>query len=136
MDAPLAESESLSDCGGDVASGFVCVGDHARQGGFLGGQRLRSSDVVLMKKLNLSDRRDSFKKQEAVREVCFDYPNEEEEEEEMVTTPSAAVPSSLPRYAAAWISSERQGEACKEDIPTRGTKLQKGAVQGQREGGR
>ncbi|XP_062381277.1 microtubule-associated serine/threonine-protein kinase 3 isoform X1 [Sardina pilchardus] len=138
MDAPLAESESLSDCGGDVASGFVCVGDHARQGGFLGGQRLRSGDVVVMKKLNLTDRRDSFKKQEAVREVCYDDPNEEEEEEEeLVTVPSsAAIPSSLPRYAAAWITSDRPGETCTEKSPSRGTKLQKSAIQGQKEGSR
>ncbi|XP_031418868.1 microtubule-associated serine/threonine-protein kinase 3 isoform X2 [Clupea harengus] len=129
------DGDSLSDCGGDVASGFVCVGDHARQGGFLGGQRLRSSDVVVMKKLNLSDRRDSFKKQEAVREVCYDYPNEEEEEEEMITTPST-LPSSLPRYAAAWITSGPPVETSKEKIPNRGTKLQKGVIKGQKEDGR
>ncbi|KAL2097629.1 hypothetical protein ACEWY4_006836 [Coilia grayii] len=134
MDGPLTESEGLCDSRSDVVSGFVCVGDHARQGGFLGAQRLRSSDVVVMKKLNLSDRRDSFKKQEAVREVCFDDPNEEEEE--MVTTPSATGPSGLPRYAAAWITSDPPEEACKEKSPNSGTKLQKSVIKGQKEDGR
>uniref|UniRef100_A0A3Q2XQJ2 non-specific serine/threonine protein kinase n=1 Tax=Hippocampus comes TaxID=109280 RepID=A0A3Q2XQJ2_HIPCM len=49
---------------------------------YLGGQRLwdsgpeRSEQLVVMRKLNLSERRDSFKKQEAVQEVSFDEPEE------------------------------------------------------------
>uniref|UniRef100_A0A3Q3L736 non-specific serine/threonine protein kinase n=1 Tax=Mastacembelus armatus TaxID=205130 RepID=A0A3Q3L736_9TELE len=47
-----------------------------------GAQRLRESGIerseqlVVMRKLNLSERRDSFKKQEAVQEVSFDEPEE------------------------------------------------------------
>ncbi|TNN34427.1 Microtubule-associated serine/threonine-protein kinase 3 [Liparis tanakae] len=36
----------------------------------------RSEQLVVMRKLNLSERRDSFKKQEAVQEVSFDEPEE------------------------------------------------------------
>nr|XP_057929014.1 microtubule-associated serine/threonine-protein kinase 3-like [Doryrhamphus excisus] len=56
--------------------------DHSRLGSYLGAQRLwdsgleRSEQLVVMRKLNLSERRDSFKKQEAVQEVSFDEPEE------------------------------------------------------------
>uniref|UniRef100_A0A8C8GTR9 non-specific serine/threonine protein kinase n=1 Tax=Oncorhynchus tshawytscha TaxID=74940 RepID=A0A8C8GTR9_ONCTS len=36
----------------------------------------RSEQLVVMRKLNLSERRDSFKKQEAVQEVSFDEPDD------------------------------------------------------------
>ncbi|XP_056270671.1 microtubule-associated serine/threonine-protein kinase 3 isoform X2 [Pseudoliparis swirei] len=46
-------------------------------GGYIGGPRPRDSEqLVVMRKLNLSERRDSFKKQEAVQEVSFDEPEE------------------------------------------------------------
>ncbi|CAG00609.1 unnamed protein product, partial [Tetraodon nigroviridis] len=51
-------------------------------GGYLSCQRMRDSGIerseqlVVMRKLNLSERRDSFKKQEAVQEVSFDEPDE------------------------------------------------------------
>uniref|UniRef100_A0A8C8M943 non-specific serine/threonine protein kinase n=1 Tax=Oncorhynchus tshawytscha TaxID=74940 RepID=A0A8C8M943_ONCTS len=50
--------------------------------GYGGCQRLkdwaseRSEQLVVMRKLNLSERRDSFKKQEAVQEVSFDEPDD------------------------------------------------------------
>ncbi|XP_028832485.1 microtubule-associated serine/threonine-protein kinase 3 isoform X2 [Denticeps clupeoides] len=103
MDAPLGEGPADGG-GGDIASGFVCVGDHARLGAFLAGQRTRPGDVVVMKKLNLSDRRDSFKKQEAVQEVSFDDVREEQEPEPASTTPGGRA-----GHGAAWIASGQRG---------------------------
>ncbi|XP_077389642.1 microtubule-associated serine/threonine-protein kinase 3-like isoform X1 [Festucalex cinctus] len=66
--------------------------DHSRLCGYLGGQRMwdsgpeRSEQLVVMRKLNLSERRDSFKKQEAVQEVSFDEP---EEKTSAATAPGA-----------------------------------------------
>uniref|UniRef100_A0A671NG20 non-specific serine/threonine protein kinase n=1 Tax=Sinocyclocheilus anshuiensis TaxID=1608454 RepID=A0A671NG20_9TELE len=51
-------------------------------GGYLCAQRLRDwpgermEQIVVMRKLNLCERRDSFKKQEAVQEVSFDEPDD------------------------------------------------------------
>uniref|UniRef100_A0A672QL98 non-specific serine/threonine protein kinase n=1 Tax=Sinocyclocheilus grahami TaxID=75366 RepID=A0A672QL98_SINGR len=64
---------------------------------YLAGQRVRDSGGAVMRKLNLSERRDSFKKQEAVREVSFDDSADKE------STTSTPVPSH-PRFRAAWIS--------------------------------
>uniref|UniRef100_A0A8C4ZDU8 non-specific serine/threonine protein kinase n=1 Tax=Gadus morhua TaxID=8049 RepID=A0A8C4ZDU8_GADMO len=46
--------------------------------------------LVVMRKLNLSERRDSFKKQEAVQEVSFDEPDEKSSPRVMVTGPSSS----------------------------------------------
>lgn len=97
MEVPQSEDEGLESHASDIASGFVCVGDHARQGLYLAGQRARESGGVVMRKLNLSERRDSFKKQEAVQEVSFDDSDDKE-----VTTSTPA--PSHPRFKAAWIS--------------------------------
>ncbi|KAJ8278687.1 hypothetical protein COCON_G00057530 [Conger conger] len=58
--------------------------------------------VVVMRKLNLSERRDSFKKQEAVQEVSFDEP--EEKPPAPPPAPAAGTPPP-PRthFKAAWI---------------------------------
>ncbi|XP_030630560.1 microtubule-associated serine/threonine-protein kinase 3 [Chanos chanos] len=109
MEAPHSEVDSLGDLCSDVASGFVCVGDHARQGSYLSGQRIRDvtsekpNEVVVMRKLHLSERRDSFKKQEAVQEVSFDDSDEKE------AKPTTAVPFTPPRFKAAWISTAQSG---------------------------
>ncbi|XP_072555536.1 microtubule-associated serine/threonine-protein kinase 3 isoform X5 [Paramormyrops kingsleyae] len=74
LEVPRSEAELLGEAEG------TC--DIGRPGGRLGGQKLRergpdrSEEVVVMRKLNLSERRDSFKKQEAVQEVSFDEPEE------------------------------------------------------------
>ncbi|KAM6310722.1 microtubule-associated serine/threonine-protein kinase 3 [Podargus strigoides] len=51
-------------------------GDHGYHpaGCRLGERHDRDQEVVVMRRLNLSERRDSFKKQEAVQEVSFDEP--------------------------------------------------------------
>uniref|UniRef100_A0AAZ3QA45 non-specific serine/threonine protein kinase n=1 Tax=Oncorhynchus tshawytscha TaxID=74940 RepID=A0AAZ3QA45_ONCTS len=107
MEMPLSEGEGLEDLE-DTTTGFVCVGEqHGRQGLYLGGQRShresassdhRSNEVVVMRKLALSERRDSFKKQEAVQEVSFDDPEEKEAQ-------SPALPIRQPRFKASWINS-------------------------------
>ncbi|XP_035142804.1 microtubule-associated serine/threonine-protein kinase 3 isoform X28 [Callithrix jacchus] len=55
------------------------------------GRRSRGpeAELVVMRRLHLSERRDSFKKQEAVQEVSFDEPQEE----------ATALPASVPQIA-------------------------------------
>lgn len=55
------------------------------------GRRSRGpdSELVVMRRLHLSERRDSFKKQEAVQEVSFDEPLEE----------AARLPGAMPQIA-------------------------------------
>ncbi|XP_042371472.1 microtubule-associated serine/threonine-protein kinase 3 isoform X2 [Plectropomus leopardus] len=85
----LGDSEAEGACGGPYIGA-----DLSRLGGYMGSQRLRDSGIerseqlVVMRKLNLSERRDSFKKQEAVQEVSFDEP-----EEKMSTTATATTTS-------------------------------------------
>uniref|UniRef100_A0A7N8XAF7 non-specific serine/threonine protein kinase n=1 Tax=Mastacembelus armatus TaxID=205130 RepID=A0A7N8XAF7_9TELE len=75
MEVPLSEGEGLEDMEGDTA------------------------EVVVMRKLALSERRDSFKKQEAVQEVNFD------DSEERETTPSSMLPVIQPKaFKASWIN--------------------------------
>lgn len=65
-----------------MACGATYSVDHGRLGGYFCGQRMRDwpgdrmEQIVVMRKLNLSERRDSFKKQEAVQEVSFDEPDD------------------------------------------------------------
>ncbi|KAK2822213.1 hypothetical protein Q5P01_022278 [Channa striata] len=126
MEVPLSEGEGLEDMDEDTAAGFICVGEHGRQGLYIGGQRghqdltasgssehhrstsspqhrgsnHHSKEVVVMRKLALSERRDSFKKQEAVQEVSFD---DLEEREAAQSTP---LPITQPKaFKASWINS-------------------------------
>ncbi|XP_077580049.1 microtubule-associated serine/threonine-protein kinase 3 isoform X2 [Stigmatopora nigra] len=85
MEVPLSEGEDAEE---DTVTGFVCVGEHGRQGLYEHHRSAatpqhraanhHSSEVVVMRKLALSERRDSFKKQEAVQEVSFDDLDERE----------------------------------------------------------
>ncbi|XP_034386083.1 microtubule-associated serine/threonine-protein kinase 3 isoform X4 [Cyclopterus lumpus] len=85
----LGDSEAEGFCGGSYIGA-----DLSRLGGYIGSQRLRDSglerseQLVVMRKLNLSERRDSFKKQEAVQEVSFDEP-EEKTSTTVTVTPTA-----------------------------------------------
>lgn len=108
MEIPLSEGEGLEDLESDTATGFVCVGEHGRQGLCIGAPRMgahqdspqhrsHSKEVVVMRKLALSERRDSFKKQEAVQEVSFDDLEE--------TTPSPTLPATPTKgFKASWIT--------------------------------
>uniref|UniRef100_A0A8C4IMU1 non-specific serine/threonine protein kinase n=1 Tax=Dicentrarchus labrax TaxID=13489 RepID=A0A8C4IMU1_DICLA len=64
----VQSAEKLS--GGDL------LGDSEADGRMRDSGIERSEQLVVMRKLNLSERRDSFKKQEAVQEVSFDEPEE------------------------------------------------------------
>lgn len=125
MEVPLSEGEGQEDSKEDTATRFVCVSEHGRQGLHIGGHRPyqdtasggsehpratsspqhrgsnhHSNEVVVMRKLALSERRDSFKKQEAVQEVSFD----DIEEREVSLSPTQ--PVSLPKpFKVSWISS-------------------------------
>ncbi|XP_069009464.1 microtubule-associated serine/threonine-protein kinase 3 isoform X4 [Embiotoca jacksoni] len=74
----FCEGDLLGDLEVEGAYGGSYIGaDHSRLGGYISSQRIeRSEQLVVMRKLNLSERRDSFKKQEAVQEVSFDEPEE------------------------------------------------------------
>uniref|UniRef100_A0A665ULD6 non-specific serine/threonine protein kinase n=1 Tax=Echeneis naucrates TaxID=173247 RepID=A0A665ULD6_ECHNA len=96
MEVPLSEGEGLEDLEG-----------HA--------------EVVVMRKLALSERRDSFKKQEAVQEVCFD------DLEEREATPSPTVPVAQPKaFKASWTNSVQAESTVRlEGRGSQGTTAQK-----------
>lgn len=87
----------MGDTEAEVACATTYSTDHGRLGGYLCAQRLRDwpgdrmEQIVVMRKLNLSERRDSFKKQEAVQEVSFDEPDERAPQISTQTTTSAGV---------------------------------------------
>ncbi|XP_034164378.2 microtubule-associated serine/threonine-protein kinase 3 isoform X4 [Pangasianodon hypophthalmus] len=82
------------DVGGDAEVESQYGSDHGRLGGFAAGQ------IVVMRKLNLSERRDSFKKQEAVQEVSFDEPDERAGQ--TPATPSIQA-DARPKHKAEWV---------------------------------
>ncbi|XP_051553121.1 microtubule-associated serine/threonine-protein kinase 3-like isoform X2 [Myxocyprinus asiaticus] len=123
VEVPQGEAEVLESQTIDIASGFVCVGDHARRGLHLAGQQVRDSDrpdeVVVMRKLNFSERQDSFKKQEAVQEVSFDDFDDKD------VTMSTPVPSH-PQFKSAWVmatQAEGSSETPKSKTDELGSKL-------------
>uniref|UniRef100_A0AAQ4P368 non-specific serine/threonine protein kinase n=1 Tax=Gasterosteus aculeatus aculeatus TaxID=481459 RepID=A0AAQ4P368_GASAC len=126
MEVPLSEGEGLEDMEGYTATGFVCVGEHGRQGLYIGGQR----EVVVMRKLALSERRDSFKKQEAVQEVSFD------DLEERETTPSPTLPVTQQKaFKASWMNSAQSESAVRpERSGSQGSKTPQKAKSKDKEG--
>uniref|UniRef100_A0A3P9AFW5 non-specific serine/threonine protein kinase n=1 Tax=Esox lucius TaxID=8010 RepID=A0A3P9AFW5_ESOLU len=88
----LKRVQSAEKLSGDVEAGETATGFRSH-----GGEH-RSKEVVVMRKLALSERRDSFKKQEAVQEVSFDDPEEKE-------APSSVLPVRQSRFKASWINS-------------------------------
>uniref|UniRef100_A0A8C2E047 non-specific serine/threonine protein kinase n=1 Tax=Cyprinus carpio TaxID=7962 RepID=A0A8C2E047_CYPCA len=69
LEVPHCEVDIPGDAEAEGACGATYTADHGRLGGYL-------CQIVVMRKLNLSERRDSFKKQEAVQEVSFDEPDD------------------------------------------------------------
>ncbi|XP_041646922.1 microtubule-associated serine/threonine-protein kinase 3 isoform X2 [Cheilinus undulatus] len=130
----LGDSEVEGACGGS----YIGV-DHSRLGGYMGSQRIeRSEQLVVMRKLNLSERRDSFKKQEAVQEVSFDEPEEKTSTTVTVTTTSPRTKTQTqqlqPRMA--WVLSRPQtSEEVELEVPVvrRFTLVPQIAVQGSTE---
>ncbi|XP_045079458.1 microtubule-associated serine/threonine-protein kinase 3-like isoform X2 [Coregonus clupeaformis] len=102
---------------GVCSGGVSYLGDHGRlQGGYGGCQRLRdwaterSEQLVVMRKLNLSERRDSFKKQEAVQEVSFDEPDDQKTIPTLTATLNAPGSNRLPQRAASWSAISQTSE--------------------------
>ncbi|KAM9797181.1 microtubule-associated serine/threonine-protein kinase 3 isoform 3-T3 [Syngnathus typhle] len=112
--------------------------DHSRLCGYLGNQRMwdlgleRSEQLVVMRKLNLSERRDSFKKQEAVQEVSFDEP----EEKPSVTAGPAGVGQTEkqpPQHRTTWLAGSANSEEVELPTVRRFTLVPQIAVQGSTE---
>ncbi|XP_068276626.1 microtubule-associated serine/threonine-protein kinase 3 isoform X1 [Nyctibius grandis] len=76
----------------------------------------RDQEMVVMRRLNLSERRDSFKKQEAVQEVSFDEPEPVPASEDGGTagTEPKAKPSPVPQIAVQGSESDEQEPAVAE----------------------
>uniref|UniRef100_A0A4W4EHQ0 non-specific serine/threonine protein kinase n=1 Tax=Electrophorus electricus TaxID=8005 RepID=A0A4W4EHQ0_ELEEL len=109
LEVPHCEMEAGGDGEGDAACGGVAyVTEHGRIGAFVGGQKLRewpgerAEQIVVMRKLNLSERRDSFKKQEAVQEVSFDEPDERAPQNPPLPAPASGA---RPKHRAEWVVS-------------------------------
>lgn len=134
----LGDSEAEGACGGSYSGA-----DHSRLGGYIGCQRMRDSGIerseqlVVMRKLNLSERRDSFKKQEAVQEVSFDEPDEKTSTTVTVTTTSPQAQTQLQQqHRMTWILTRRQtSEEVELEVPVvrRFTLVPQIAVQGSTE---
>ncbi|XP_070792467.1 microtubule-associated serine/threonine-protein kinase 3 [Pituophis catenifer annectens] len=99
--------------GGARESGMVTLGDASisRLRDWSEERYDRDHEVVVMRRLNLNERRDSFKKQEAVQEVSFDEPE--------LTSSGEAQAESKPgdwqhgSHAASWI----EDRSCCSSIP-------------------
>lgn len=133
----LGDSEAEGACGG-----FYISADHSRLGGYMGNQRIRDSGIerseqlVVMRKLNLSERRDSFKKQEAVQEVSFDEPEEKSSSSiatGTTTAPGAQTPQ--PHWKPWMVTQSQSREDVELEIPVvrRFTLVPQIAVQGSTE---
>uniref|UniRef100_A0A3B4GS71 non-specific serine/threonine protein kinase n=1 Tax=Pundamilia nyererei TaxID=303518 RepID=A0A3B4GS71_9CICH len=89
--------------------------------------------LVVMRKLNLSERRDSFKKQEAVQEVSFDEP---EEKSSSNAAGSSTPPGAQTQHRAAWtVTRPQSSQDIEMDVPVvrRFTLVPQIAVQGSTE---
>uniref|UniRef100_A0A3Q3EAP7 non-specific serine/threonine protein kinase n=1 Tax=Labrus bergylta TaxID=56723 RepID=A0A3Q3EAP7_9LABR len=131
------EADLLGDSEAEVACGGSYIG------GYMGSQRLdRSEQLVVMRKLNLSERRDSFKKQEAVQEVSFDEPEEKTSTTVTVTTISPGIQTQQQQqqqqqqHKMAWIlTGPQNSEDVELEVPVvrRFTLVPQIAVQGSTE---
>ncbi|XP_056368791.1 microtubule-associated serine/threonine-protein kinase 3 isoform X8 [Oenanthe melanoleuca] len=81
----------------------------------------RDQEMVVMRRLNLSERRDSFKKQEAVQEVSFDEQetaagseDKSEEGQGAAEPPARPKPSTVPQIAVQGSESDEQEPAVAE----------------------
>lgn len=121
-----SEVEMTGDSEVDGAFGCSYIGvDHSRLGSYIGNQRMwdsgieRSEQLVVMRKLNLSERRDSFKKQEAVQEVSFDEPEEKASTAVAVTTttPETQQPQQQQHRMAWTITQPQDREELELQVP-------------------
>ncbi|XP_056893533.1 microtubule-associated serine/threonine-protein kinase 3 isoform X1 [Takifugu flavidus] len=114
--------------------------DHSRMGGYISCQRMRDSGIerseqlVVMRKLNLSERRDSFKKQEAVQEVSFDEPDEKTSTAAPVASSSTApVQTQHQKHRMAWVHHTSEEVELEVPVVRRFTLVPQIAVQGSTE---
>uniref|UniRef100_A0A671V2W0 non-specific serine/threonine protein kinase n=1 Tax=Sparus aurata TaxID=8175 RepID=A0A671V2W0_SPAAU len=125
------EGDLLGDSEAEGACGVAYIGaDHSRLGGYIGKQ------LVVMRKLNLSERRDSFKKQEAVQEVSFDEPEEKTNTTVTVTTTTPKAQTQQQQHRMAWVLTQPQtSEEVELEVPVvrRFTLVPQIAVQGSTE---
>lgn len=113
--------------------------DHSRMGGYISCPRLRDSGIerseqlVVMRKLNLSERRDSFKKQEAVQEVSFDEPDEKTSSAAPAASAAAQAQAQHQKHRTAW--GRHTGQEVELEVPAvrRFTLVPQIAVQGSTE---
>ena len=136
----LCDSEAEGTCG----SSYIGA-EHSRLVGYMGSQRVRDSGIerseqlVVMRKLNLSERRDSFKKQEAVQEVSFDEPEEKTSTAVTVTTTAPGTQTQVKQpqqHRTAWMLTRPQtSEEVELEVPAvrRFTLVPQIAVQGSTE---
>uniref|UniRef100_G3P1B6 non-specific serine/threonine protein kinase n=1 Tax=Gasterosteus aculeatus aculeatus TaxID=481459 RepID=G3P1B6_GASAC len=125
---------------------FYCEGDllgDSEAEGFCGGSYSgdsgleRSEQLVVMRKLNLSERRDSFKKQEAVQEVSFDEPEEKTSTAVTVTptAPGAQTQNQQPHRTNWLVTGPQNSAELEPEVPVvrRFTLVPQIAVQGSTE---
>uniref|UniRef100_H2T8X5 non-specific serine/threonine protein kinase n=1 Tax=Takifugu rubripes TaxID=31033 RepID=H2T8X5_TAKRU len=94
----------------------------------------RSEQLVVMRKLNLSERRDSFKKQEAVQEVSFDEPDEKTSTAAPVASSSTApVQTQHQEHRMAWVHHTSEEVELEVPVVRRFTLVPQIAVQGSTE---
>ncbi|XP_056678093.1 microtubule-associated serine/threonine-protein kinase 3 isoform X2 [Monodelphis domestica] len=74
LEMPAGDGDGLEEMSVQAFSGAGYTGTASRGRDWAGDRHDRDQEVVVMRRLNLSERRDSFKKQEAVQEVSFDEP--------------------------------------------------------------
>uniref|UniRef100_A0A3Q0RCR5 non-specific serine/threonine protein kinase n=1 Tax=Amphilophus citrinellus TaxID=61819 RepID=A0A3Q0RCR5_AMPCI len=126
------EGDLLGDSEVDAACGGSYVGvDHGRLGAYI------TKQLVVMRKLNLSERRDSFKKQEAVQEVSFDEPEEKSSGSTVVgtTTPPGAQTQQQQHRMAWTVTRPQSSQEIEMEVPVvrRFTLVPQIAVQGSTE---
>lgn len=113
--------------------------DHSRVGGYLSCQRMRDSGVerseqlVVMRKLNLSERRDSFKKQEAVQEVSFDEPDEKTGTAVPAASAAPHVQTQHEQHRVAWVQQTSEDAELEAPVGKRFALVPQIAVQGSTE---
>lgn len=86
-----------------------------------------------MRKLNLSERRDSFKKQEAVQEVSFDEPDEKTSTTAPVVSTTPQVQTKRQQHRMAWVHQTSEEVELEVPVVRRFTLVPQIAVQGSTE---
>ncbi|KAG9343262.1 hypothetical protein JZ751_014243 [Albula glossodonta] len=120
--AQLSGGEALADSEGEGASGWVETGPSVLFGNRSGSQSRQEGATAAVRRLNLSERRDSFKKQEAVWEPSFDDGAWGPAHTPSHTQGHGYTPSRRSQFRAAWITeSEGRGSRSVPRITLQGS---------------